>query len=436
MSLIGSDCQGFACTMNASATFLTLRIPGFEAAIRKAVDKRLASRPVVVVTAFKQLGRVVAACPIARAHGVAEEMHFQAARICCPDAAFHLPERRLSERAMRLLLASAGKYSPLVEPAGGGCVLLDTRGTERLWGDNCRVAELLRRDVLSGMSLPTAAGLATCRPWSLLASRAAGDDGICHVPPGTEDVFLEQVPAAWVDGLTPRTRTLLLEMNIRTLGQIRAFSQAELRRQFGRGCGDLLWNVIHPREWDMVSLLSDDTLLDMDANRIRVEAALTEASVVEEKLRLAVRTLAARIATSLRARGLGTAKLRLTLLYADGALKTVETGTGGFIQEEGALQTAAVRLLTKAFVRRVRAFRLWLEADKLSGPERQGVLFHNESEALPEVKRLNAEHLLTTVDGIRMRFGDDSVQPAALLRTRKRKNRDGQLAFAAFQKPA
>lgn len=421
-----------ALTMAAAATLLTIRIPAFDAAIRKVVDKRLSSCPVVVVTSFKRLGRVVAACPDARAHGIVEEMHFPEARLRCSDAAFYLPDKCLSDRMMRALLAGAGKYSPLVEAAGDGCIVLDIRGTERLWGDNCRVADMLRRDVMDRLCLPAMAGLAVYRPWSLLASRAAGDAGVCHVPPGLEESFLGQVPVAWIDGLTPRTRTLLAEMNIRTLGQIRGFNRSELLRQFGRACGDILWNTMHPEAWDTIPLLSEDTLLDMSANGIRVEAALAEASVAEEKLRLVVRTLAARIAVSLRARKLGAARLRLALLHADGALKTVETRTGGFIQEEAMLQAAAGRLLARAFVRRVRVIRLWLEAEKLSEPECQGALFPADAEMGAKTSlataRHDAEKLLAAVDGIRKRYGDEAVRPAALL-GKKRAAQPGRLFF-------
>lgn len=406
--------------MHRAATFLTLRIPAFDAVVHKAMDQRLSDRPVVVVTSFKQLGRVLAACPKARAHGIEEEMHYPAARIHCPDAAFYLPDKRLNEQVMRRLLKHAGRYSPLVEPAGNGCVLLDIRGTEKLWGDNRRTAAKLLRDVSARFRLPAGAGLAICRPWSMLASHAAGDNGVVHVAPGEEHSFLYQVPVGWVDGLTPRTRTVLLEMNIRTLGQIRDCAREELRRLFGRTCGETLWNVLHPREWDMVSLLAEDAVLNMADSHIHVEAALAEAEVGRERLRIVVRELAAQTAAALRAKDLGAARLRLRLLYADGALKTVDARTGGFIQEEAALQAVAERLLARAFARRVKVIRLWLDAEKLAAPARQGVLFAEPGEeqgALPASRPGSAHQLLATMDRIRTRYGEEAVRPAALLQT-------------------
>lgn len=133
-----------------------------------------------------------------------------------------------------------------------------------------------------------------------------------------------------------------------------------------------------------------------------------------------MKSLAAEAAALLRGRGLGAAWLTMTLLHADGTTGTARTRTGGFVQEEGALTAAALRLLRRVFKRRVRATRLWLTAEKLSAPERQGVLFAAAADAgavPPQPERRNAERLLNAVNGIRRRYGDASVKPAIMMRT-------------------
>ena len=93
-----------------TATLLTLRIPAFEAAIRKAADPSLGSLPVAVVTSFRPLGRVMAACPDARSAGIEEEMHYATARQVCPDAAFFVPDRQLAEQTFRSVWRLALEY--------------------------------------------------------------------------------------------------------------------------------------------------------------------------------------------------------------------------------------------------------------------------------------------------------------------------------------
>ncbi len=419
--------------MTSVATVITLRIPCFEAMLRKATDKQLLNRPVVIVTSFKPLGRVVAACPLALAQGVREEMPYPVAKAGCPDAVFFPPDRQLSAQMMQQLLLAAEHFSPLVEAGSNGCVLLDTQGTEKLWGNGYQVAEMLIRHVENSLKMTAAAGLACRRPWSLLASRAAGDTGVCHVPPGEEDEFLDHVPADWVDGLLPRTRSQLLEMNIRSLGQLRGFGRTELARQFGDKCGEVLWQVLHPPDWEPVTSLCGRPLAGMPDDRIRVDAAMREISVDGDKLRVVARDLAAQVASTLRRRHLGAAKLRLTLLHTDGAVKSAESRTGGYVQAEDALLATAEALLARAFRRRVRVIRMWMEAEKLAPPARQGVLFPGgESVQAAVAVRAASERLLTAVDGIRKRYGDASVGSAALLQGRRKRGGVKMLPLQLF----
>ncbi len=403
-----------------SATLLTVRIPAFEAAVRKSADASLAARPVAIATSFKAQGRIIAACPLARQAGIAEEMQYPEARSRCPDAAFFLSDRQLAAKAVEKLIETAAVYSPQVESAGGGRILLDTKGTERLWGGSIRVAEQLQARIREQLRLPASAGLAEHRPWSLLASRAAGDSGICHVPPGREHAFLDQIPADWVDGVTPRTRARLLELSIVSLGQLRQFSRSELRRQFGNNCGEALSRAIHPQPWDMVALAGETALPDPSEQEIRVEAVLGEATVELEKIRITVASLARETADTLRRRGLGAAWLGLTLLYADGAFKTARQRCGGYIQKESILADLAQILFDKVFRRRVRASRLWLTAEKLASPMRQGDLFANmpslrQLQSFPAPSRCNEEKLLAALDSIRSRYGEESLQQAAYI---------------------
>lgn len=406
-------------TIMESATLLTLRIPGFEAAIRKAVDSHLASRPVVAVTSFKPLGRVISVCPDARNAGLSEEMHYTAARELCPDAAFFVPDRQLAEKAMRAVLRMSLTYSPQVESAGGGCIMLDTRGTEKLWGESLHVAEKAQRDIREKLRLPLAAGLAARRPWSLLASRAAGDRDIIRVLPGDEYDFLDSVPATWIDGITAKTRTRLMEMNIRTAGQLRQFGREHIIRQFGPACGDVLWNVLHPQIWQ-IGVLGQSAVQNTQ-EMIRVEAYLPEASVEEDKTQVAAKTLAGQVAAQLRKRDQGAGRLQLTLMHADGVLKSAFAATGGFIQAEDVLTDITLRLLKRTFQRRVRITRLWITAEKLASPERQGSLFSvaaddTEMKTPHQPDDRKTGELLHTLDQIRAKYGDVVMKPAALLR--------------------
>ncbi len=133
---------------------------------------------------------------------------------------------------------------------------------------------------------------------------------------------------------------------------------------------------------------------------------------------LVARTLAGQAAATLRARDLGAAHLRLALLHADGMVKTAHSRTGGFIQDETALLAIAEHLLGKIFRRRVRVSRLWLSAEKLAEPQRQGVLFPPEPVAQPPaVEPQKAKRLLGILDRIHSRYGEKMLCAGSVLAT-------------------
>ncbi|MCL2001441.1 MAG: hypothetical protein FWG74_08415 [Planctomycetes bacterium] len=413
--------------MVAAATLLTLRVPDFDAAVRAAVEPRLRGRPVVVATSLKTLGRVLAASPAARAAGIGADTLYPMARMLCPDAAFFVPNRELAGRAIRAMTAKATEYSPLVEFAGDVCVILDTKGTERLWGAGLDVAEKLRAALRRELRLPAAAGLASRRPWSLLASRAAGDDGAWWVAPGQEECFLNLTPTAWIDGVGLRTRERLAELNIQRVGQLRQFPLQKMIQQFGGRDAKALWAVIAPDARDAMPVASH-IQADGSANAVRAMAVIPEATVLMERLRIVARTLAAQVAFDLHRRNLGAAWLRLSLLYVDGASKMARRRTGGFTQNEDDLVALAEGLLAKAFTRRVAVSRLWLDAEKLGEPMRQGVLFPSSGEdarfgdsasggqGKSDQKRPEATaRLRAAIDRIRVRYGDAGIQPGIVM---------------------
>ncbi|MCC8109788.1 MAG: hypothetical protein LIQ30_12260 [Planctomycetes bacterium] len=388
-------------------TLVTIRIPDFEASLRKAENDALRHAPVVVSTSLKPLGRVVSLCDQARRHGVEAGMHVSAARKVCPEAVFFVTDRHLNEQFQRRILNRALAYTPLVEPAGYDRVVLDTRGTEKLWGPSRAAAALVQKDIRDGLHLPASAGVAVERPWSLLASRLVGDNEVCHVPPGDEDAFLARVPVGWVDGISAKTRARLLELNIRNIGQLRQFNREDLRRQFGPACGDALWSAVSPDEWDTVSAMESRRAAQGD-REVRAEAYMGEALVAGEVLEGVLGSLVDRVAESLRARSMGAARIKVALLYADGVTNAAEGKMGGYVQDAGLFMTVAERLWRRIFTRRVRVARIVVEVWKLAPPERQGTLFPTEEDK-------HIDQLGQILSTVRNRFGDNSLELARRL---------------------
>ncbi len=389
-------------------TLLFLRVPQFEAAVLQALHPSLRGRPVLAVSSFRALGRVLAASPEALACGVTAGMTVRLARERCPDAQLLPPDAEGEERAMAAIFAAATTRSPLVERAGRGGLLLDTAGTERLFGRGVDLAAGLQREVKDRYRLPTAMGLSRRRAWSALAQRVAEPEGVFAVLPGLEAGFLDAVSPAWLDGIGPRTLERLHEMNITNLGQLRPFGRERLVGLFG-AAGRILSDVLAGEE-DMLPVRpAEESLRCRDVGeRIEAAATLAEDTVAAEQLRVVMRALAGTVAASLRMRGAGAARLRLRIAYADGRSAVRQARLPGQVCNEAVLRAAALRLLERLHGRRVRLTRLVLRAESLGPPERQRSLFE-----APAVRTDDA--LGRSLDRIRRRYGAETLRSGAEL---------------------
>ncbi len=383
-------------------TLLYLRIPQFEAAVLQAVQPGLRTRPVLVVSSFRALGRVLAASPEARQSGVEEGMTLRLARERCPEGRWFTPDPELEERALQAVFAAAANYSPLVERAGRGSLLLDTAGLERLFGRGVDLAARLQREVRERYRLPNALGLARRRSWSALAERFAEPDGIFALLPGLEAGFIDLISPAWLEGIGPKTRERLLEMNLTRLGQLRQFDRSALLEVFGAP-GRVLADTLDGAESEGPVLAAEASRRCREAGgRIEAAAVLAEETVAAEPLQVVVRTLAATAAGHLRARGLGAARLHLRLFYNDGRSVTGQVKLSGFVQSETQLRDSAGQLLTRLHQRRVRLAKIWLRVERFAPPQSQAELF------APAPVRQEAP-LVSSLDRIRQRFGANTI---------------------------
>jgi protein ImuB len=133
-------------------------------------------------------------------------------------------------RSAHELFAIGLRFTPRVEDAGGGSVLLDVRGAGRTWSS----PELLGRALLAaaGAAGVSALGvaLASSRVAALVLARAR--DGLTVVRPGEEAESLAPLPLSALD-LAPERQELFRRWGMRTLGDLAALPAAGLAERLG-----------------------------------------------------------------------------------------------------------------------------------------------------------------------------------------------------------
>jgi DNA polymerase-4 len=219
------------------------------------------------------------------------------------------------------------RYSPIVVAASIDEHYLDFRGCERLYrrpGDAdddatiLRVVRAMTAAIDRELGLPASAGIATSKPMAKVASGLAKPQGVLLVRAGPEAATLAPLPVRKLPGIGPVTEARLRAVGIETLGQVAAAPEGLLRPIFGaytagiraasRGEGSDELGRERPafREHDPHGGV---------AGTISNERTFVEASA--ETAREVLSSLAERVASRARHRGVVAGQLTLKLRYTD-----------------------------------------------------------------------------------------------------------------------
>lgn len=177
---------------------------------------------------------MLAASPAARALGVQAGERLSAALALAPSLLLRGRDAALEHATLHELAGWAGRFTPTVSLSPPDTLLLEVRGSLRLFGGLERLLAALREG-LAGLGVaariavaptPLAAHwLALARPGSVLRERADWADALDALP-------LAVAPAG--TAVTPATLELLAGVGLRTLGEARRLPREGLaRRQAG-----------------------------------------------------------------------------------------------------------------------------------------------------------------------------------------------------------
>lgn len=288
-----------------AATILHADLDAFYASVEQLLDPSLRGKPVAVGG-----GVVLAASYEAKAFGVHSAMPGWKARELCPELIFvggHFEDyQRLGNAVMRVL----DDFTPLVERISIDEAFADVAGTEHLFGPPAEVAKAIRRRVRDELGLPISVGVARTKHLAKIASQVTKPDGLLVVDPSGELEFLHELPVDLMWGVGPATKTRLADIGVFTIGQLARTSPGALDRLLGRAAseklGALAWNR-DPRE----------IITQRRAHSAGAQSALGKKPAAERVFRPALRHLADRIGSRLRAKSRFGRTITVRVRFAD-----------------------------------------------------------------------------------------------------------------------
>jgi len=217
----------------ATRKIIHVDMDAFYASVEQRDDPQLRGKPVVVAWRGKR-SVVCAASYEARKFGVRSAIPAVQAERLCPTAIFlppDFPRYRTVSRSVREIFL---RHTDLVEPLSLDEAYLDVSENKSNLPSATEVARNIRDQIRNELSLTASAGVAPNKFLAKIASDWRKPDGLFVIKPGDAVDFLTPLPVERLPGVGKVTARRLSEMNVRTVGDIRALDPSALQQRFGR----------------------------------------------------------------------------------------------------------------------------------------------------------------------------------------------------------
>src|SRR5215469_15723647 len=377
------------------STILHVDMNSFFVSVERLERPELRGKPVVVGGRPDQRGVVSSASYEARKYGIHSAMPLRTAGRLCPHATFidghHEKYSEWSDTVASIL----AKFSPIVEMTSIDEAYLDLGGTERLHGPPLAAADKVLRSITQSTALPCSGGLATTRLVAKVASDQAKPCGLVWVAPGAEARFLAPLSVRKIPGIGKVTERALRALGLETVGQLADLQQEKLEKIFGQW-GTALYRKARGGD-------SYEFVIDAEPKSISHNHTFGEDIDDEGTLTAMLSHLSQKACKRLREASLATRTLTLTIRYTGFDTYTRSKTLPAPTDLDGDIFAIFQDLLrTHRNVRR----KVRLLGVSLAGFS-QG---EHQLSLLDAARRAKLEKLTRAADGLRDRFGFDSVQ--------------------------
>ena len=155
----------------------------------------------------------------------------------------------MSEKAMDIMKDN----SDIFEYVGRDEAYLDV--TKRVEGDFERASHLaqqIKNTIRDKIKLSCSIGISPNKLISKIASNFQKPDGLTVVPPNKIEIFLDQLKIRTIPGIGEKTEERFLEMNLKTIQDLKKIDIFTLNKEFGRKTGTYIHNAVRGIDNELV----------------------------------------------------------------------------------------------------------------------------------------------------------------------------------------
>jgi len=212
---------------------LHIDMDAFYASVEQLDDPQLKGK-CVIVGGLSNRSVVSAASYEARKFGVHSAMPMYQARKVCPQGIFIRPRMKQYKDISKKIMSLLSEYSPLVEPVSIDEAYVDVTGCERLHGDPVKIAASIKQKIKENFKLTCSVGVGPNKFIAKIASDLEKPDGLSVIMPDQVPPFLDSLPVHKVPGVGKTRRIQLDRMGIKTLGDVKKYSQEIIISRLGK----------------------------------------------------------------------------------------------------------------------------------------------------------------------------------------------------------
>lgn len=257
----------------------------FFASVEQRDNPAYQGRPVVVGADPKNgMGRgVVATCSYeARRFGIHSAMPISIAYRKCPQAVYLAVNYEKYARVSKEIIAILKNFSPLVEQVSIDEAFLDISATYKLFGSPYEVCVAIKSQIRNKTRLVCSVGLAPTKMSAKIASSLRKPDGLVEVKAEKVIEFLSPLGVEMLWGIGQKTKIILNQRGICTIGDLAGRSKEELTVLFGKN-GAWFWDL--SRGIDKAEVVSEHTVKSV-SNETTFEKDARDKTIIKKELAL------------------------------------------------------------------------------------------------------------------------------------------------------
>ena len=250
-----------------------------------ARNHQLVGKPAAVAgNPQKRAGIILAANYEARKYGVKTAMILHEALRRCPNMLIVPPDHSYYRRKSIEVMDLLSNYTPILEQNSIDEAWLDMTGTEHLFGSPIQAANKIMEDIKTNLGLWCSIGISNNKFLSKMASEMKKPLGITELYTKDIQTKLWPLPIDRMHGIGKRTAGKLIDLNIKTIGDLANYDKDILAKKIGKYALDLQlhakgidYSQVMPNSPDDIKSIGRSTTLPNDTNDINyLEQVLLE----------------------------------------------------------------------------------------------------------------------------------------------------------------